>query len=278
MNGEEQVLSSGGGKCATLLSASCPCFVDPCGSKRRGEYVKSLRSFSVLVGLLQVVMFFVSLAVGRGFAPPAQNPMFGPPSSSLVTLGAKQCYLMQKRWQVFRFLTPILLHAGIIHLVMNMLCQWRFALFVERRWGTLRFSLVYIASGFGATLLSCLWSPNRIAVGASGSLMGIMGGFLADLLLHWHTMQTTQRNLLLAQTLAWSTIGLILGFAPLVDGGAHFGGFLVGLTTAFLVNSHVPQEPRNKLLSIIIPSILLGIFAITGTVCFWTVIKCTVYP
>lgn len=281
MNGELQTSSSGGGKCGACVPSCCPCFVPPmCSASRRGEYVKSLRSFSVLLGLLQVIMFVASVSV-KGFVAPSENPMFGPPSSSLVLLGAKQCFLLQRRLQLFRFLTPILLHAGIIHLLMNMACQWRFALFVERQWGTPRFALVYLASGLGATLLSCVWSPNKVAVGASGALMGIMGAFLIDLALGWHNLRDLQQfqiYLLLAQTAAWSAVGLLLGFAPLVDGGAHFGGFLCGVASSFIANWHKPALKRNRLLAIIVPTLLLTIFAVTCIACFWTVIKCNAYP
>ena len=278
MNGEMQTSTSGSRSTAgNLLLGCCPCFVDPCGPTRRSEYVKSLRSFSVLVGLLQVLMFIVSVSL-KGFVSPSQNPMLGPPTESLVLLGAKQCYLIQQRYQLFRFLTPILLHAGIIHLVMNMICQWRFALFVERRWGTPRFAAVYLSAGFGATLLSLLWNPNKIAVGASGALMGIMGGFIADLILNWNTMQPFTRNTLLIQTATWSIIGLALGFVPFVDAGAHFGGWVFGLAASFVANSHIPSERRMRIMAMIVPAVLITIFIITGIACFWAVVKCTPYP
>ena len=238
--------------------------------------MKSLKSFSVPLALLQILLFIVSLCL-HGFTAPSVNPMLGPPVTSLLTLGAKQGYLIQKG-AVWRFLTPMLLHAGIIHLLMNMLCQWRFGLFLERRWGTPKFAAVYLAAGLGATLLSCLWTPNRISVGASGALMGIMGAFIADIILNWNNLQRTQRKLLLGQTLFWVTIALLLGISPLVDTGAHLGGLIVGLGVGFMVHSNIPKTQLHRIISLAIPAILLSIFFLVGLICFWTVVKCAVFP
>jgi membrane associated rhomboid family serine protease len=230
---------------------------------------------SVLLGFLQIIMFIVSISIG-GVVPLKQNFMIGPHVRALVLLGAKQGYLIQ-HGQMWRFLTPILLHGGLLHLLLNMLCQWRFALYIERRWGTLKFAAVYVGAGFGASLLSCLWSPDRIGVGASGSLMGVIGGFLADLLLNWHNTEPNRRKAVLIQVAVWSGLGLILGLVPGVDGGAHLGGWFVGFCAGFVVNSHIPKEKRNRILAMAIPAALIGIFLLVGTICFFTVVKPTVF-
>ena len=47
----------------------------------------------------------------------------------------------------FSFITPIFLHAGIIHLALNMLAQWFVSGQLEREMGTAGFFLVYFAAG-----------------------------------------------------------------------------------------------------------------------------------
>lgn len=266
MNGEQQTAPSG--SCGqNVLYALAPCCIAPCGSQRRSEYLKSLKSLSVPLGLLQIIIFIACLGVG-GMQSPKQNPLFGPPATTLVQFGAKQAYLIQ-RGQVFRFLTPMLLHGGIIHLLMNLLCQWRFGLFVERRWGTLKYAAVYVGSGVGAVLLACLASPNKIGVGASGALMGILGGFVGELALQFYKLTPTTRPLLI-QAAVWSAIGLLLGIAPFIDFFAHAGGWITGFLIGIALHSHTPDSQRNRILALAIPATLLGLYAVIGTVVFWT--------
>lgn len=55
--------------------------------------------------------------------------------------------------QWFRFIVPVFLHAGIIHITFNMLLQLTLGKDMEREIGSLRFALVYFSSGiFGFVL------------------------------------------------------------------------------------------------------------------------------
>jgi len=42
-----------------------------------------------------------------------------------------------------------------------------------------------VISGFGGSLLSALFIPEGISVGASGALFGLLGGMLSELLINW---------------------------------------------------------------------------------------------
>ena len=46
-----------------------------------------------------------------------------------------------------RFITPIFLHAGIIHLALNMLAQMMISAQVEREMGSVGFFILYFAAG-----------------------------------------------------------------------------------------------------------------------------------
>ena len=54
-----------------------------------------------------------------------------------------------------RFITPIFLHAGIIHLALNMLAQMMISAQVEREMGSVGFFILYFAAGiFGYVFYS----------------------------------------------------------------------------------------------------------------------------
>jgi rhomboid protease GluP len=73
---------------------------------------------------------------------------------------------------VWRLLTAIFLHAGILHIASNLFFQLRFGYITELRWGRWRWLAVYIISGLMASLFSTKLGPRSVSVGASGALFG----------------------------------------------------------------------------------------------------------
>ena len=63
--------------------------------------------------------------------------------------------------QVWRLVTAVALHAGIMHIASNMFFQCRMGFSMEEQWGAPRMAFIYIISGVGGNLLSCMASPVR---------------------------------------------------------------------------------------------------------------------
>ncbi|EFC50830.1 predicted protein, partial [Naegleria gruberi] len=161
------------------------------------------------------------------------NPLIGPPEATLVQLGAKQgTLIISPNWQVYRLLTPIFLHGGIVHLCLNMMWQMSVMLPLERHWGCIFVCFIYLISGVGGNLLSALFLPEIVTVGASSSLFGILGGIYADLWMNWRYMPSPKRDFILItiQVVAQVIVGLI----PWIDNFAHVGGLLVGFLSTMI--------------------------------------------
>ncbi|BGP19040.1 hypothetical protein JCM10213_009250 [Rhodosporidiobolus nylandii] len=148
--------------------------------------------------------------------------------------------------QSFRFFVPIFLHAGVVHLILNMLAQCVSSAMVERMMGTPRFLVLYLAAGiFGFVLGGNFALVGQPSVGASGAIFGTHAALLVDLLAHWSIEHQPKRKLLFL--LIEIVIMFGLGYVPGIDNFSHLGGFLIGLLGAICLFPIVHPSRRHKL-------------------------------
>lgn len=145
----------------------------------------------------------------------------------------KNSYEMQ-HGQVWRFLTPILLHNSLGHLIQNLLTQLIFGSMLEGMVGFRQTALLYLASGVGGNLFSALCQDTN-NVGASTAVCGILAGCLAMIIANWSAFDSNQQ---LEQTrcilIFMVTLMIIMNVAFMkgpdqVDVSGHLGGSMVGL-------------------------------------------------
>ncbi|KAK8530692.1 hypothetical protein V6N13_030640 [Hibiscus sabdariffa] len=176
----------------------------------------------------------VASFLGRfSFEPLKENPLFGPSSSTLKKLGALQWTDVAVKHQGWRLITCIWLHAGVIHLLVNMLSLVFIGIRLEQQFGFVRIGILYLVSGFGGSVVSALFIRNNISVGASGALFGLLGAMLSELFTNW-TIYTDKAMALLTLLLI-VTINLAIGILPHVGNFANIGGFLTGFLLGFVL-------------------------------------------
>ena len=147
--------------------------------------------------------------------------------------------------QWFRFIIPIFLHAGIIHIGFNLLLQMTLGRDMEKSIGSLRFLLVYLASGIFGFILGGNFAPNGIAsTGCSGALFGILALELLDLLYSWRERRSPVKDL--SFILLDVVISFVLGLLPGLDNFSHIGGFLMGLLLGIVI-LHSPGALRDRI-------------------------------
>ena len=130
--------------------------------------------------------------------------------------------------QWWRFIIPIFIHAGIIHIGFNLLLQLTLGRDIEKLIGSIRFTLVYFASGIWGFVLGGNFAATGIAsCGCSGSLFGILAITLLDLLYTWKQRTGPIKDLLFI--VLDVCIAFVLGLLPGLDNFSHIGGFLMGL-------------------------------------------------
>lgn len=197
----------------------------------------------------------VARFLGRfSFQPLHENPLFGPSSSTLEKLGALEWTKVVHKHQAWRLITCIWLHAGIIHLLVNMLCLVFIGIRLEQQFGFVRIGIIYLLSGFGGSILSALFLQKSISVGASGALFGLLGAMLSELITNWTIY--TNKVAALVTLIVIVVINLGIGILPHVDNFAHIGGFVSGFFLGFILllrpqygwvtRGNLPVEVRVK--------------------------------
>ena len=146
--------------------------------------------------------------------------------------------------QWWRFITPIFLHAGIIHIGFNLLLQLKLGTELEKGIGHIRFFIIYFAAGIGGFVLGGNFTPAGIAsTGASGSLFGIIALDMLDLLFNWQLYQNPKRALLMH--IIEVVVSFAIGLLPGLDNFSHIGGFVIGLLLGIaLLRSPLPIRKR----------------------------------
>lgn len=158
-------------------------------------------------------------------------------SATLIKFGAKfSPYILQGEW--WRFLTPIFIHIGFIHLLMNTISLYLIGAEVERIYGSTRFLLIYLFAGFSGTLASFMMSPS-LSAGASGAIFGCFGALLYFGIVYPKLFFRTMGSSVIVLIL----INLIYGFSvPGIDNSGHIGGLIGGFLAAGVVSL-----PKQKL-------------------------------
>lgn len=145
-------------------------------------------------------------------------------------------------WRLFSYL---FVHANWLHLTMNLLGLWALGPFVERAFGWLRFSAIYLFSGFtGSVVYLCLaWyrigEPQSL-VGASGCIMGLLGATGAVMLRAWIKQRAPMAKQILLRLLVVVALQVTFDYnTPQVAGLAHALGLLGGFVTGLLLHERV---------------------------------------
>ncbi len=140
--------------------------------------------------------------------------------------------------EYYRLLTVMVVHAGILHFVLNMYALWIMGPTLERWLGHLRFATVYLLSGFAGGVASYLFnSPLQPSVGASGAIFGVFGAML---------VVARRMNYDVRGLAALILINLLFPvfFPGAIDWRAHLGGLAAGLVVGAIF-AYAPAAVRT---------------------------------
>ncbi|MCF6094964.1 rhomboid family intramembrane serine protease [Microaerobacter geothermalis] len=174
-------------------------------------------------------------------------------SETLIRYGAKyNPAIMEGEW--WRFITPIFLHIGFLHIAFNSIALYYLGSAVERIYGRSRFLIMYFIAGILGNVSSFLFTPN-LAAGASGAIFGSFGALLYFGTQHRKLFFRTMGK----DILVILAINLAIGFIyPGIDNTAHIGGLVGGFIAAAMVQLPNRKSWRKSFLSFLATILLIG--------------------
>ncbi|HUK31128.1 MAG TPA: rhomboid family intramembrane serine protease [Candidatus Acidoferrum sp.] len=145
--------------------------------------------------------------------------------------------------QPWRFVTAIFLHGSLLHILFNMWVLMDIGPMVEELYGSARYFALFIFTGAVGFVASSM--INNFSVGASGSLLGLIGLLIAA---------TTGRRsagaqMVRTQLIRWVIYILIIGFVFRglgTDNAAHIGGLAAGFGLGKIVPDRQPTGPDEQ--------------------------------
>ena len=170
-------------------------------------------------------------------------------------------------------ITHAFLHAGFIHLAVNILYLVVFGRVIEDRFGPLRFYLIFvfssIAGAYTHKFLTEIFAPQNIyagVIGASGATSGLLGAFLVRFyysrirIAYWVFMPFQGINRAgrvyvtsILAILLWFVLQLSRSFLQFGISGinvaysVHLGSFAAGVIMAFLFGAHGEARAERHL-------------------------------
>ncbi|MGH7997776.1 MAG: rhomboid family intramembrane serine protease [Opitutaceae bacterium] len=191
------------------------------------EFVQRARRFTPRIWVtptlvaINVAVFLLMLADRVSF--------FSPSVRDLVAWGGNAGVLSLRYGQTWRLVTCLFVHAGIVHIGMNMIVLWDIGRFVERLVGNAAMLIAYMLSGLVGSLAGAALHPAVVSIGASGAIFGLYGLLFGFLARHHHTIPRPMLLRLRKAAGAFVIYNLLFSVAvPGIDLWAHLGGLAGG--------------------------------------------------
>ena len=142
----------------------------------------TLYSFTFVIIVILSLAYIITLCFGLD----KKSLYFLPPSHDTLQTGClSSLHLKSSFTQTYRWISHGFYHAYLLHILSNCFGLLIFGALTEKLLGTLKYTIIYFASGLLGSLFSMIVHPSANSVGASISVYGIFGGYFAFCILNW---------------------------------------------------------------------------------------------
>jgi len=190
-----------------------------------------------------IILYLLTLAFDvQGVSTGGFN-FLAPSGRSLFVFGASGVIPVFRAGRWWTFLTAGWLHAGVLHILFNMMWIRQLAPAASEMYGPSRMVIIYTiagVTGFAASTLSGAFIPflggAGFTVGASAPIFGLLGALV-------FYGRRTGSSIVGDQAKSWAVALFIFGFIFRgVDNWAHLGGFAGGYAAAKFLDPLQPER------------------------------------
>ncbi|KAL6135403.1 hypothetical protein ACLB2K_067631 [Fragaria x ananassa] len=186
------------------------------------DEISDLYLISIL-GSINIAVFLFEIA-----SPVKNSELFSLP----LLYGAKiNDLIMVGEW--WRLVTPMFLHAGLIHIAIG---SWGLVTFgpkVCRGYGSFTFFLIYMLGGISGNLISFLHTPEP-TVGGTGPIFAMIGAWLMYETLNKDMIAKEVSESMFQKAIITTALTFTLSSFGPIDDWTHFGAALTGVAYGFL--------------------------------------------
>jgi len=183
------------------------------------------------------IAIFVLMSLAGGSMDPGTLMAFGVKDNARIDHG-----------EIWRLVTPIFLHIGLIHLFFNSYALWVVGPTVEKLYGSERFVILYLASGVAGVLGSYFYHPDVPSAGASGAIFGFLGVLLVFGFRYRHSIPPFFKRAVGVGMLPVIIVNLVIGFIiPSIDISAHIAGLVAGALLAAILPFQSPGSETHSI-------------------------------
>ena len=161
--------------------------------------------------------------------------------------------------ELYRLITSIFLHGGLLHLLCNMYSLYVLGPQLESFFGKIKYTIIFIGSGVIGNLLSMAFlQETYVSVGASGAIFGLLGA----LLYFGYHYRVYLSGVIKSQIIPLIILNLAIGFfATSINNLAHIGGLIGGVLVSMAVGVRYKSN-KADIINGIIMTLIFTVFLI----------------
>jgi len=164
---------------------------------------------------------------------------------TLLAFGMKDNVLIDQG-EIWRMLTPVFIHIGLLHIFFNSYAIWIVAPQVEKLYGSARFTIIYLVTGIAGVAGSYWYHPEAPSAGASGAIFGLFGALLVFGFKYRSSIPPEFQKAVGKGVFPVIAINLFIGYAiPGIDNSAHISGLLAGALLAAVIPYQRPGSSTS---------------------------------
>ncbi|XP_034088741.1 rhomboid-related protein 2 [Gymnodraco acuticeps] len=182
-------------------------------------------------------------------------------------------YKPELRQEAWRFISYMFVHAGVEHIVGNLVMQLLLGIPLELVHKGFEVGMIYMAGVLAGSLASSIFDPLSALVGASGGVYALIGGYFMNAVVNFREMIPLIGIFRILAIVIF--VGTDFGFAFYrrfvthedglnVSFVAHFGGIAAGMTIGYVFfsayNKKLLKDPRFWLC--IVGYVIFVVFAV----------------